>query len=58
MDGHDGHDAWLLNLVGVCDHALERLSPDDPTVADLRADVDALRTTLHARLTETTTGSS
>jgi len=45
-------DAWLLKLVGACDSALERLDPDDPRVADLRADVSELRSTLHARLAE------
>ena len=45
-------DAWLLKLVGACDRALERLSPDDPTIADLRADVSDLRSALQARLAE------
>jgi hypothetical protein len=45
-------DAWLLKLVGACDRALERLAPDDPTVAILRADISDLRSTLHAQLAE------
>jgi hypothetical protein len=45
-------DAWLLKLVGACDRALERLSPDDPRVAVLRADISNLRSTLQARLGE------
>lgn len=45
-------DAWLLKLVGACDRALERLPPDDPTVAVLRADICGLRRTLNARLAE------
>jgi hypothetical protein len=45
-------DAWLRQLVGACDRALERLSPQDHTVADLRADISGLRSTLHTRLGE------
>jgi hypothetical protein len=52
-DGDDvTTDAWLLKLVGACDSALERLDPDDPRVADLRADVSELRRTLRAQLAE------
>jgi hypothetical protein len=45
-------DAWLLKLVGACDSALERLDPSDPQLADLRADVADLRSTIQARLAE------
>jgi hypothetical protein len=45
-------DAWLRQLVSACDRALERLSPDDHTVADLRADISALRSALHGRLAD------
>jgi hypothetical protein len=45
-------DAWLLKLVAACDNALEGLSPDDPLVAVLRADITDFRSTLHARLPE------
>jgi hypothetical protein len=45
-------DAWLLKLAGACDRALERLDPSDPQLADLRADVADLRSTLQARLAE------
>ena len=45
-------DAWLLKLMGACDHALERLSADDPMLAVLRADISDFRSTLHARLAE------
>ena len=43
-------EAWLIKLVGACDHALERLPPDDPMLAVLRADIGDFRGTLHARL--------
>jgi hypothetical protein len=46
-------DAWLLKLMGACDRALERLPPDDPNVAVLRADISDLRSMLHARLGRT-----
>jgi hypothetical protein len=45
-------DAWLLKLVGACDHALERLPPDDRALDVLRADLSDLRSTLYARLAE------
>ena len=45
-------EAWLLKLVGACDHALERLPPDDLAVAVLRADIGDFRGTLQARLAE------
>lgn len=45
-------DAWLLKLVGACDRALDRLLPDDPVVADLRADISDLRSALQARLAD------
>jgi hypothetical protein len=43
-------EAWLLKLVGACDRALERLSPDDLRVADLRADISDLRSRLQGQL--------